>query len=324
MYPETLEVVTHRHNAGIDPHVHIWGWEVPGYLFLGGVVAGIMILVAALELRRPATESRSPSAMLMPFMGIVLLSLGMLLLLMDLAYPTHVLRFYATFEPTSAMSWGSWILLLVYPAMALVGMGSLDEKRRAAVAARVGRLATLVGGAFAFADRHRRAVLWLSLAGGIGLGIYTGLLLGTMVARPLWSTSVLGPLFLVSGISTGAAFMMLFRLSETEHHAFARWDTVAIVVELVLLVVLVFGFLTGDSASTDAGRLLLGGDFTATFWGLVVVGGLLIPLALNLLELRRGIPGTVYAPLLVLAGGLALRAVFVAAGQLSTYTHLGS
>ena len=47
---------------------------------------------------------------------------------------------------------------------------------------------------------------------GIGLGAYTGVLLGTLGARPAWSSAVLGPLFLVSGLSTGAALMMLFSL----------------------------------------------------------------------------------------------------------------
>jgi hypothetical protein len=42
---------------------------------------------------------------------------------------------------------------------------------------------------------------------GVGLGIYTGILLNTMVARPLWNSAILGPLFLVSGLSAGAAVM---------------------------------------------------------------------------------------------------------------------
>ena len=30
---------------------------------------------------------------------------------------------------------------------------------------------------------------------GVALGIYTGILLNTMVARPLWNSAILGPLF---------------------------------------------------------------------------------------------------------------------------------
>ena len=42
---------------------------------------------------------------------------------------------------------------------------------------------------------------------GVGIGIYTGILLNTMVARPLWNSAILGPLFLFSGLSAGAAMM---------------------------------------------------------------------------------------------------------------------
>ena len=30
-----------RHSRLIDPQLHIWGWEIPVYLFLGGMAAGL-------------------------------------------------------------------------------------------------------------------------------------------------------------------------------------------------------------------------------------------------------------------------------------------
>ena len=41
------EYTTTRTNAFIDPHVHVWHYEIPVYLFLGGIVAGIMVLSTA-------------------------------------------------------------------------------------------------------------------------------------------------------------------------------------------------------------------------------------------------------------------------------------
>ena len=35
-----------RHSRLIDPQLHIWGWEIPVYLFLGGMAAGLMIVTA--------------------------------------------------------------------------------------------------------------------------------------------------------------------------------------------------------------------------------------------------------------------------------------
>ena len=50
---------------------------------------------------------------------------------------------------------------------------------------------------------------WANIALGVVLGIYTGILLNTMVARPLWNSAILGPLFLFSGLSAGAAMVHL-------------------------------------------------------------------------------------------------------------------
>lgn len=323
MGPDVVEYISNRANHGIDPHIHIWGWEIPGYLFLGGIVAGIMVLLSLRELLTGAAPE-SPSARRMPLVAAALLSAGMFMLLLDLEYPLHVLRFYATFEPTSPMSWGSWLLLLVYPALVLQALGALDDRDRTWILGHIGGLRRVGELVFAFADRWRRPVLGASALLGVGLGIYTGLLLGTMVARPMWNTSVLGPLFLVSGISTGAALMLLTRLTHEETVSLTRLDTAAIALELILIAVLIIGWVTGDTVSQRAGAAVLGGAWTAPFWGLVVVVGLLVPFALNLSELRGRAQSTVLTPALVLVGGLALRAVFVGAGQLSTYSFVAA
>ena len=38
------EITTTRSNHLIDPIFHAWGWEIPVYLFLGGMVAVMMII----------------------------------------------------------------------------------------------------------------------------------------------------------------------------------------------------------------------------------------------------------------------------------------
>ncbi len=46
-----LEVTSSRHNALIDPVLAVWSWEIPFYLFVGGVVAGMMVLGGIAMLR---------------------------------------------------------------------------------------------------------------------------------------------------------------------------------------------------------------------------------------------------------------------------------
>ena len=77
------------------------------------------------------------------------------------------------------------------------------------------------------------------------------------------------------------------------------------------------GLLAGSAPQVEAAGLFLGGSFTAPFWVLVVGLGIVVPLIIQLLAARHVIEHTPVAPLLVMAGGLALRWVIVSAGQVS-------
>jgi protein NrfD len=322
MTAQLLEAVTTRANPHIDPSLHVWGWQIVLYLFLGGLVAGIFILTAALELRF-GERARSGAARLMPFAALALLSFGMLFLWLDLEHRLWAWRFYATFRPTSPMSWGAWILVLVYPAGFLLGLGSLDAAERAWLYARTPKaLRGLLARLTDISDARRRAVLVTSILVGVALGLYTGLLLGTMPSRLAWNSALLGPLFLASGISTGAASLLLFRLDGAERRALVRWDAIAIVAELVLIVLLLLGWATSGEAGRFAASRFLGGPYTAVFWSLIVVMGLLVPLAMEFLESRRQLSFVALVPVLILAGGLALRWILLAAGQASAFRLL--
>lgn len=307
-----------RFNHGIDPEYHIWGWDVSVYLFLGGVGAGIMILTALLGLRR-GEEPASRWVRWMPLAVPVLISVGMAALLWDLDYKLHVYRFFLAFVPASPMSWGSWLLMVVYPTTILLGLAGLSDAELKWVSALGPVRSTGLGAVLRWVHGWSRgrvgALRWISLVVGVGLGIYTGILLSALGARPAWNSALLGPLFLVSGFSTGAALMMLFPVGKQEHHALLRWDLVAIAVEVSLLALFLIGLGSAGEASRAAAALFLGGPFTATFWGLVIAAGLVVPFALEAAEARFNLRATFAAPLLILAGGAALRFIIVAAGQ---------
>ena len=77
------EITNNRGNPLIDPSLHAWHYEVPAYLFLGGVVAGVMILTGLWFLWKPdANRSRGLSLVL--WASPVLLSLGMFFHWLDL------------------------------------------------------------------------------------------------------------------------------------------------------------------------------------------------------------------------------------------------
>lgn len=307
------EITTTRHNPLIDPTMHVWHNEVALYLFLGGVVAGIMVLTGWWLLRRPVPE-RSRALALLPWASPVLLSIGMFFLWLDLEHPFNAYRFYLAFKPTSPMSWGAWILLAIYPASILLAWAASPEDVRERLMRRL-PAAGAVAALSRWAVSRARLLAAVNIVAGAALGIYTGVLLGTMAARPLWNSAILGPLFLVSGLSTGAAFLLLYELAESERRVLSRIDMALIAIEIALIGLWLVGLLSGGSGARSAAALLLGGPYTAAFWTLVVTLGLLVPFAGELIELRhRMVPGRATA-VLVLIGGFALRWIVVFAGQ---------
>jgi len=304
------ELVLTRHNDLIDPLVRVWGWEIPVYLFLGGWVAGMMIIVGYFLIQGRHREDTCVCAVL-PALSVVVLSLGMLALFLDLDHKLYVWRLYTTFQGTSPMSWGAWILLLVYPALVAAFILRPPELLQG-ISPGFDRLS-----AYLAEPRRVRVIAALNVVLGVGLGIYTGILLSALGARPFWNSAILGPLFLVSGLSTAAAFGHLVARHEEERELLATSDNVFLMIELAALSLLLIGLLSSSQAHAAAARLVLGGPFTAVFWVLVVGVGIVIPLAIQVLAVTHRIAHTPLGPLLVMAGGLALRFVVVAVGQAS-------
>jgi formate-dependent nitrite reductase membrane component NrfD len=253
----------------------------------------------------------------MPLLAPVILSIGMAALFLDLESKLHVFRFYTAFRITSPMSWGAWILLLIYPATLLLALARLHESE-------IARLPKFMRATAEWAWRSTARIERANVILGIALGAYTGILLATLGARALWSSALLGPLFLVSGLSTGAALILLFPIGREEHEIVRRFDVMAIAGELVLLALLFVHLSGGDMRERAAAALFFGGAWTAAFWSLVVIAGLLVPLTFELWSAAAQPPLSKAAAmpphskmtsLLLLAGGFALRWIFVAAGQ---------
>ncbi len=304
-----LETTITRANHLVDPALHVWAWQIPLYLFLGGLVAGLMIVTGLALLRGHASRTRSIVHQA-PWLSLVLLSLGMLFLFLDLEHKPYAWRLYTTFQPWSPMSWGAWILVLVYPALLASALVGPPE--------RLGALVPAVDRARAWFEARPamlRRIAWVNVALGTGLGIYTGILLGSLGARPFWNSAVLGPLFLISGLSSAAAWGHMTAPDAEERRLLAWLDNHFLTAELVVLAIFLVGLASGSAASREAAGLVLGGPFTGVFWVGVVGLGIVVPLVIQSLAVSHRVQHTAVAPLLVLGGGLVLRFVFVEAGQ---------
>jgi formate-dependent nitrite reductase membrane component NrfD len=272
-----------------------WGWYVILYFFLGGIAGGVMAIGAGLEL---LGDQRDRDAVRLAHrLAFPLIVVCGLLLIIDLGRPD---RFYhmlfqserlpaLMFKPWSPISLGVW-LLSGFGLIALIQYFKSDA---------LGKLPPGV---------HRA---WLILAGiaGFGLAGYTGVLVsGTSLAA--WhNAQLMGALFLLSGVSTAYALMMLLllrrgrRATDSTLVKLTDGDRWAVTLEALVLAVMLI-------VLGPLGRVFWSGWFGVVFWLGVVGLGLLVPLARHWLPIdaRR-------VAACVLVGGLLLRFVIVMSPQ---------
>jgi protein NrfD len=346
-----FEITSTRHNPLIDPHLAIWSWEIPLYLFVGGIVAGMMVLggIAMLRIAR-GEDAKSFFSMHTPLLGFVLMNLGMLALLLDLTHRWYVWRVFTTFQFSSPMAWGSWVLIVVYGVLLLSASIRLPDAWPW-LGRKVPALRAL-SGVIVASPARLRSLAWANVGLGVGLGIYTGILLNTMVARPLWNSAILGPLFLFSGLSAGAAVVHLATgvrgsraapqgpiggalasliqplgaqpPAKGTAESLIRYDVLFLAVELILIALMMVNLQTSSASHAAAAQLLTSGPYALLFWGVVVGLGLLAPVVWQSLELSHRVAHTVVPALLVLVGGFTLRWIMVSAGQLSHIVPVAS
>jgi len=308
-------IVSGRNNHLIDPHLHIWHWQIPLYLFLGGLAAGILFFAAFFTLMGKENKYRV-AVKIAPHIVPWVLVVGLLALLMDLKHQLYFWRLYTTIRLESPMSWGAWVLMLVTPISFIWSAIHIKE-----IFPGWDWKFKILKDLEAFLSRYKMAIAWIMIVSSVILGVYTGILFSAFNARPLWNTSILGPLFLASGLSAGAAVIMLMSRKHKERKMFSKIDIGIIVVELFLIIHMFMGFMASTQVQIDAAELFLGGPWTAPFWIFVVILGMIVPIILEVLELKKfNIPVVIPAGL-VLFGSLMLRFVIAYAGQESRWLY---
>jgi len=302
-------------NNMVDPNLNIWHWQIPLYLFLGGMAAGILCL-AALYYIRGKEEEYTAAVRITPFLAPVLLVLGLLALFIDLRHKLYFWQLYTNIKLQSPMSWGAWTLMVITP-VSFIWCALHVRDILPGWNWRFKWLKDLEN----FFNKYKKVLAWVMLIYGLILGIYTGILLSAFNARPLWNTSILGPLFLASGLSAGAAATLIISKNPVERKQFARIDLVIIGIELFLIIHMFMGYLASTQVQIEAAEMFLGGDYTVSFWIFVVILGLVLPGLLEILELRKIHVPAILPAVLVIFGSLMLRFIIVYAGQVSRWLY---
>lgn len=298
----------------LNTQLHLWGWHVAVYLFLGGLAAGLLVFAGWAYLAGRRREYY-PAVRVATLWAPPVIAAGLLFLWLDLGSKWNPFSLYLTFKPLSPMSWGAWILLAVLVTSVLAALPLLPA--RGLWADR--RFGPLLDRVRRWAGPRMRGLAWANVVLGLALGLYTGILLGTMMARPALNSPLLGPLFLVSGGSTAAALLLMLVPGGPWGRLLTRAEVAVHVLKLVLLGLYLVGLATSTAYAQAAAATLTGGAWAWVFWPLVVVAGALVPLGIALAEvITHRVTRTLamLSSVLVLVGGLALRVVLVYAGQM--------
>jgi formate-dependent nitrite reductase membrane component NrfD len=307
--------VSGRNIPNIDPYLHIWHWQIPIYLFLGGLAAGILFLAAVYTILGKEKEMQA-TVKWAPFIVPFALIIGLGMLFLDLKHKLYFWQLYTTIRLESPMGWGAWVLMIMTP-ISIIWSASYVREVFPNWDWKFKFLYTFE----AWVIKNRWYIAWPMAIYAVILGIYTGILLSAFNARPLWNTTILGPLFLVSGMSTGAASIILMSKNHEERRLIGRLDLLFIAVELFFIVHMIMGFLAGSQVQIDAANLFLGGQFTVPFFVFVIILGLLLPAVLEVLELIGYKMPIIIPAILVLLGGLIFRFIMVEAGQITRYLY---
>ena len=281
------------------------------YLFLGGTGAGLCLVLSVLGLLVPRSCLSTPpgvhlhpSAAYRKLLGsglvaaFVLLALGIVCLVADLGNAERM------------------ILLLVHPTASYLAVGSWALAACLALAAALG-LAWLGVGVWNVA--LVRVVHVVAGLASLVVMVYTGLLLQSLGAVPLWATPWLPALFAASSLSCGIACAL----------ALAQITGAAAIVAVFVYAASQAGAPLSNGtelAAAQSVRELVAGRNAQLFWGCFVVLGLAVPFALDIVLAlrRRPLPGVVlFASACVLVGGFVMRFCVVAAGAHPVLSSMG-
>ncbi|HHC80727.1 MAG TPA: nitrite reductase [Flavobacteriia bacterium] len=307
--------ISGRNIPHIDPTLEIWHFPISLYLFLGGMAAGIIFFASLFTVLKKEKETPTAvkSAMIL---AVVAISVGLIALMYDLTHLPYVWQLYMTIRIESPMSWGAWVLLIITLISFLWVFSYLPE-----MFPKLNIKFDFLKKFQAFLIQNRRVMAMVLLPLSVVLGVYTGILLSAFNARPLWNNAILGPLFLTSGLSTGAAAIILFSKNHFERRLFSKIDLALIILELALIVHMLMGMYAGSAVQLEALDIFINGEFTVMFFVFVVILGLIFPALLESVELMGYKVPVVIPTLLILMGGLIFRMVMIEAGQLTRYLY---
>jgi Ni/Fe-hydrogenase subunit HybB-like protein len=240
--------------------------------------------------------------------GVILATLFLVMapmaLLAHVGQPFKVWHLFAHLNPTSPITWGSFLLTL-YP------------------------INCIIYGYFMFKGNKPLTRFFGTV--GIPLAVfvhgYTGFILALGKARALWNTALMPFLFLVSAMVSGIALMILISMIKDKFFSkekavnqelvfgLGKMLAAMILIDLFLVLSDVLVLLVSHADAQEAAHLILQGKFSVYFIWVENVMGKILPAFILLVPRFRNLKTITVASILVVVGIFFMRYVVVLGGE---------
>ncbi len=269
-----------------------WGLYIVVFMFLVGISAGGLIVVAGAELL--GSDRFEPFSRLAVIVSGTAIAAAAVSIMPDLGRPQMAWQMLASPQPMSPLIW-DMLVITAYLTIAGVDLWILTR------------------------PRPMPKALWvmavISLPVAVLVHSITAWIFGFLVARPFWNTAILAPLFISSALVSGTALILVVawivrRVSawDPPGHLFADLGKLMawfVAVDFFLLAAELITAFTAQTAHHLAPlEMLFGGRLAPLFWAQIGIG-VLVPFVVYATPALRG-----RTPLLVGAAVLSILGVF--------------
>jgi len=316
------------------------GYLISVYFFYTGLSAGSFLLSSLSSVL--GLKKYKPISKIGTIMALALLVIAPLHLIVDLEQPFRFWHLFVYLNPTSPISYGSYLLTL-YPLMTAIYAWFMFRKDFALGAKNLknwrGKLYRFLSfGKLETSDQSiQKDQKWVKILGSINVPLalmvhgYTGFILANVQARGIWNTALMPYIFLMSAVVSGTGLLIILTmLAErflstkkriTEERKALIFDIAKMMVWFILVdaVLLITAFIVlyydGVNGYETAWQMLHGEHQTSFLLYEVTIGLLLPFIMLAIPKIRNTYTGVTIASLMTLFGVMAMRINFVVGGQ---------
>jgi Fe-S-cluster-containing dehydrogenase component/formate-dependent nitrite reductase membrane component NrfD len=245
-----------RRVYDVRPRKQIWGWPVVAYIWTKSIAAG-GFLAAATARYTLGAENSAGLQLVLGLVAMFFLVVTGVLLVVDLKQPKRFL--YVLLRP----QWQSW---LVRGAYIITAYGAVLTFWLAAM----------------YLDRRRIAdvLLWPGIVLAILTAVYTAFLFGQAKGRDLWQNPLFSMHLLAHAVlGAGAAWLLMDVTSNRDPH----WSSILLGSAVGFSLIALLAECCTVPPTDDSRRaihMILGKPMGAWFWGVGVLLGQVVPLAL--------------------------------------------